>query len=137
LALIAFLLLTPLGFLLFKTMPYWSGSGHLAKDNIAQLETKTRRTPSYSNYLNLGVAYINNNKPAESLAPLAEARRLKPNSAVVYNNLGVAYLLLKRYDEGIAACRRAIELDPNFQLAKNNLNWGLTEQAERRRPRAR
>ena len=117
---IAFLLLMPVAFLLFKNAPNGQMESKPLKKTAAS-------APSYDNFLNLGLAYINSNKPEMSLEPLEKARALKPRSAVVYNNLGVAYIMLKRFDEGIAACRKAIDLDPSFQLAKNNLNWGLAE----------
>jgi len=124
---IVLLLLLPIAFLLFKTAPHWSGGRIFSQTAVEQLEDTAKSDPTYDNYLNLAIAYINKNQPEKSLAPLEKAKALKPNSAVVYNNLGVAYILLKRIDEGIAACRKAIELDPALQLAKNNLNWGLAE----------
>jgi tetratricopeptide (TPR) repeat protein len=127
LTIIIFLFLSPIVFLLFKTAPHWSGGMIFSKTALRQLEETVKSKPSYNNYINLAVAYINNNQPQKSLEPLEMAKALNPNSAVVYNNLGVAYILLKRIDEGIAACRRALELDPSSQLAKNNLNWGLSE----------
>jgi tetratricopeptide (TPR) repeat protein len=117
----------PLVFLLFSTTPYWSGGKMSPAEKISQLEEGVKSSPTFDNYLNLGLAYLNNSQPEKSLDPLAKARDLRPDSAVIYNNLGVAYNLLKRYDEGIAACRQAIRLDPTFQLAKNNLKWGLDE----------
>jgi tetratricopeptide (TPR) repeat protein len=131
-AIVLFILVLPLAFLVFKTAPVWSGKKTSPRLTIRQLEDAAKSAPSFGNYLNLSVAYINSHQPEKSLAPLEMAKKINPRSAVVYNNFGVAYLLLKRYDEGIAACRKAIELDPSFQLAKNNLNWGLAEKEKLR-----
>jgi len=126
-ALVILILGLPLVFLLFSTTPYWAGREMSRAEKISRLEASVKASPTFDNYLNLGLAYLDNNQPEKSLGPLAKARDLRPDSAVIYNDLGVAYNLLKRYDEGIAACRRAIRLDPTFQLAKNNLKWGLDE----------
>jgi len=107
--LVVILVALPLIFLLYKTADYWKSG------------------PSFSDYINQSVSYINSNQPEKAIEPLQKAIKIEPKSAVAYNNLGVAYNLIKRYDDGIAACRKAVELDPNFQLAKNNLNWGLSE----------
>ena len=119
--------------IVFLLLAMASAKASPSTTQIKSLEEKAKTNPSYVNYVYLSVAYINNNQPEKSLAPLEKAKALNPNSPIVYNNLGVAYITLKRYDEGIAACRKAIELDPSFQLAKNNLNWGLAEKEKLRK----
>lgn len=133
LTIIIFLLLVPIVFLFYKTAPHWSGDKTISQTAVKQLEETAKSEPSYNNYVNLALTYLNNKQPEKSLEPLEKAKALNPKSAVVYNNLGVAYIMLKRIDEGIAACRRAIELDPSFQLAKNNLNWGLSEKEKQKK----
>lgn len=101
-----------------------------AVNNIAELENLVTKDPSFTNLINLSMAYINNRKPGRSIDHLKKAIELKPTSAVAYNNLGVAYIMLEQYQNGIDACTKALELDPNFQLAKNNLKWGNDERAK-------
>jgi Flp pilus assembly protein TadD len=74
-------------------------------------------------YLALGYAYLQQNKPTESLLPLAEAARLDPKNDGVQNNLCFALKLLGHTQEARAACERALELNPANQLARNNLSW--------------
>jgi Flp pilus assembly protein TadD len=132
-AAVIFVLAVPFAFLLYKTAPFRPGGAASPKTILQQHEDAARADPSFENCLNLGMAYINANRPDKSLEPLEKARALNPSSAAAHNNLGVAYIMLRRYDEGIAACRRALELDPSFQLAKNNLAWGLAEKEKQKK----
>jgi tetratricopeptide (TPR) repeat protein len=97
---------------------------------IAALEKKVAENPSYENYLDLAVAYLNNKMAFRSFAPLNKALVLQPNSPVVYNNLGYAYILMQDFDAGITNCEKAIQLDTSFQLAKNNLNMAIRSKAQ-------
>lgn len=95
--------------------------------NIAALENAVKTNPSYDNWINLSVAYINNQMPQDGLNCAKKAIELNPKSAIAYNNMGVAYNMMQQYQNGIDACTKALQLDTAFQLAKNNLKWAMDE----------
>lgn len=130
-AFILLLLLFPLSYLYYRinnvNLVPSQQKGQSALQDIAALESLVKSNPSFDNYINLSMAYINSNMPGKSIDYLKSAIAINSKSAVAYNNLGVAYIMLEQFQNGIDACSKALELDPEFQLAKNNLSWGTDE----------
>ncbi len=53
-----------------------------AVTNISELENLVTKDPSYTNLINLSMAYINNRKPGRSIDHLKKAIELKPTTLV-------------------------------------------------------
>lgn len=94
-----------------------------AGNDVAQLEKALAASPTFRNYVNLGVAYQNAGQPKRSIPLFEKAIELQPGSAIAWNDLGVGYLMIKQFPEAEQALAKAIQLDPEFQLAKNNIAW--------------
>jgi len=79
----------------------------------------SRQNPRY----NLGNLLVWVGRPAEALAPLQEAIRLRPDFADAYESLGHAYGDLGESDLSVQAYQRAAELDPS--VAKWQFRLGM------------
>ncbi len=86
---------------------------------------------------NLGWALIEEGRPAEALAPLREAQRLRPEQVEPVAGEAMALQVLERWDEAEAAYARALPLARGSQAELlNNYAWLLATHADpaRRRP---
>lgn len=77
----------------------------------------------------LGAVFSVTGRFEESLAPMREALRLKPDDAETLKNLAISLLKLKRSVEAEEACRRALDLAPDYAQAHLNLGNALVELA--------
>jgi Flp pilus assembly protein TadD len=68
-------------------------------------------------------------KPAEAIAALASAIRLKGDSAKVHNHLGAVLAEQGKFDDAIASFRRASQLDPSADDAARNLDRAMAGKA--------
>lgn len=88
----------------------------------AILEKLLTLEPNYvDGEYNLGVAYVNLDRPAEALPRLLSVIKKTGGSADAYTNLGAAYFGLEQFDEAADAYKLAVEKDPKFIPALRNL----------------
>lgn len=83
----------------------------------------------------LGNVLLMQGRPADALAPLANAAKLALNDAQAHHNFGSALLELGRFAEAEQSYRQALALKPDYVQAHNNLaivltNLGRFAQAE-------
>ena len=78
---------------------------------------------SAEDYVNMSVAYYNQQDYQHCIEACKLAIALKPDYADAYSNIGAAYNQLKEWSKGIEACEMALKIDPNHKLAAANLQW--------------
>ncbi len=100
-------------------------AGQGVKSGLLLALKNVEDNPNYENYLNLSLAYYNDENWEECIKAAQKALELNPDDPSAYNNICTAYIQMGKYDEAIKNCKKAIELLPDYQLAKNNLNWAL------------
>ena len=88
-----------------------------------------------SQYIRLGVGYMQEGKFDLAMARLQRARELNPRSAEAHDALGVLHERLGQNDEAEESFRKAIRLQPSFSRAHTNFGSflcrrGRVEQAE-------
>jgi tetratricopeptide (TPR) repeat protein len=71
---------------------------------------------------------------ADAIAPLREARDLRPGATDIRNNLGNALLFAGRVDDAIAEYRAALALDPANDALRKNLDLALEARTRGIRP---
>ncbi|WP_461452125.1 tetratricopeptide repeat protein [Mucilaginibacter sp.] len=82
---------------------------------------------SAADYLNMSVAYYNQQNYQKCIEACKMAISLKSDDADAYSNMGAAYNQLKQWKQGIAACEMALKINPNHKLATGNLEWAKKE----------
>lgn len=76
----------------------------------------------------LGIAYMQDNKPSLALASLQKALRQDPDLALAHNAIAVLYQQLGEYDKADYHFRRAVDLEPGDSDAQNNYGAFLCRQ---------
>lgn len=97
----------------------------LSKQSASTLDVlleKIKSSPSYENYISLGLEYTANNDTTAAISAYEKARDINPLAPLAWNNLCAEYNKQNKFATAITFCKKAIELEPLFQLAKNNLN---------------
>ena len=64
---------------------------------------------------NLGLGYLQSDRPADAVEPLEEAVRSQPRFCVGYHNLGRAYFELERFEDAERALVQATDADETCQ----------------------
>lgn len=105
---------------------------HHQAGRLAEAEAICRRVleqvPDHAVALHLvGTIALQQQRPADALAPLRRAISADARQAAVHVNLGEAHRALGQLDEARACYERAIELEPNCVEAHHNL--GLAQHA--------
>jgi len=75
--------------------------------------------------LERAAGFLKNGRPMEAIAPLMEAARLNPVSALIQHDLGLACLEAGLLPEAIQALQRAIGCDPDYADAHFRLGIAL------------
>lgn len=75
----------------------------------------------FQSSLNRATSYLQIGDYINALKELAEAQKLKPDSAELHNLMGLAYIGKKEIDKAIEHLQKAIEIDPKYTEARNNL----------------
>jgi protein O-mannosyl-transferase len=107
-----------------NTLNYLKASEN-KKGKVSISEEEIKKSPSPEKYLDLSLAYYQQQNYDKCIEMAEEALKLKPDYPEAYNNIGSSYNMLKQYDKAIAACQKALEINPNYALAKNNLLLAL------------
>jgi tetratricopeptide (TPR) repeat protein len=80
---------------------------------------------------NLGVLYMNANRPEDALAEFRAALKLDPGSAFANSNVAAVLITLKRYPEAEQAARQSLKLDPTRDKAHFALGLSLEAQGRK------
>ncbi|OYV77312.1 MAG: type IV pilus biogenesis/stability protein PilW [Chromatiales bacterium 21-64-14] len=110
-----------------------SWAGHSSSD-FRQLSGNESKPAAINTQL--GIAYMQDNKPSLALDALKKALRQDPDLALAHNAIAVLYQQLGEYDKAGRHFRRAVELEPKDSDAQNNYGAflcrrGRIEEAER------
>ena len=89
-----------------------------------------KTSPTENNYINLSLAYYNNENYQECISASKKALTFNANSYYAYNNMCCAYNKLGWWDEAVAAGKKAIEIRSGDILATNNLKVATTGKAK-------
>lgn len=101
-----------------------------SENSLAKLEELIAVSPSYENYISLGLELSKVNRGTEAVAAYRKAIEINPQAPIAWNNMCAEFNNLQRYADAIANCKKAIELEPKFQLARNNLELANTRIVE-------
>ena len=92
------------------------------KDAIPLLESVNKSRPDLAEpYINLGIAYRNNERLDEALKALEQAVQLGPDNAAGFHQLGILYREMGMFDESLAAYNKSLKLDRDYALAHRNV----------------
>jgi cytochrome c-type biogenesis protein CcmH/NrfG len=90
-------------------------------DLIATLERKVQSNPNDANaWTELGNAYFDNNKLAQSIQAYQKSLELAPNNPNVWTDMGIMYRRSGKPEEAIKAFDKAIEVDPKHEVSRMN-----------------
>jgi tetratricopeptide (TPR) repeat protein len=99
--------------------------------DVIGLESLIEREPERTALRDdVGVLYLELNRPAEAVRHFAATVRLKPASAPAHFNYGTALAASGRVEEAVRAYRRALEIRPGYAVAHNNLGTALLQLAQ-------
>lgn len=73
--------------------------------------------PDWMRWNNLGIALLDQQQYAESVAAFTEVIKLRYDYADAYTNVGLTEILWEKYDSARTAIRKALTLDPNSARA--------------------
>jgi protein O-mannosyl-transferase len=90
-------------------------------------EQKNFASMTPEQWLNLSLAYYQQQRYLESIAAAQTAAYLKPDYAEAHNNIGAAYAALHLWDLAIQADQQALRIKPDYQLGRSNLAWALEQ----------
>lgn len=76
---------------------------------------------NYVAYSNLGAAYGELGRTADTIEAFRRAIKINPDFAEAYYNLGVTYAGLDRWQEAMGAFKEAVRIRPDFAEARYNL----------------
>ena len=83
-------------------------------------DTLARNPDCWMAEINLGMAFLQTNKPQEAIPHFEQALRIKPNYAEAHYNVGTALLQMSRPQEAIARYEQALRIKPNYFEAHYN-----------------
>jgi Tfp pilus assembly protein PilF len=86
-----------------------------------EVAASLQAAPTWAGYMDLSLAYYNNQEYRHSMEAAAAALQLDPRNALALNNICAAFNKLQDWDSAVDACNRALTLDPTSQIARNNL----------------
>ena len=92
---------------------------------IELMEKAVKNDSSAENYLNLSLAYYNNQRYLDCIDAAESALKIRPAYDLAYNNICSAYNMLHEWDKAIAAGNKALQLNPDSERVKNNLKISL------------
>ena len=97
---------------------------NIAKNKLTRLDIlrkKAQDYPTVDNYLELGLAYYNENEYDSCVYASRKMLELDPNNLSAYNNICAAYNQMGKWNEAIKAGEEGLLINPDNQLLKNNL----------------
>jgi tetratricopeptide (TPR) repeat protein len=106
-----------------KTIETSNTSPAVVADKLVELQQNVEKSPSYENYIALGLELANRNRHPEAIVAYEKAVQINPKASIAYNNICAAFNAQTRFADAIESCEKALALEPNFALAKNNLQY--------------
>lgn len=106
--------------ILIYTTLSWEHKRHFLNQIVLWEDTVKKNPHNFFPRINLGIAYVQNEKWDEALAQVEESLRLNPDFALSYNNRGLILAHKGANDQALQNFSKAIELDPNNARAWNN-----------------
>ena len=100
----------------------WRSEEMLWSDAVATGPAMSR------SHLNLGKAYLEQERYEEAIAASRRALEIEPRLARAHYNIGTAYLSQRQYERAMASYERALEINPRLMEAVNNLGNAYKEQ---------
>ena len=97
-------------------------------DDVVGLESLIRREPNRTALRDdIGVLYMELDRPADAIPHFEATLKLKPDSASAHFNYGTALAGAGRHDDAVAEFQRALQLRPDYAIAHNNLGSALLQ----------
>ncbi len=97
-------------------------------DDVIGLDSLIRREPNRTALRDdIGVLYMELDRPADAIPHFEATLRLKPDSASAHFNYGTALAGAGRHDDAVAEYQRALQLRPAYAIAHNNLGSALLQ----------
>ena len=94
--------------------------------DVVGLESLIRREPDRAAlHDDIGVLYMELDRPAEAVPHFEAALKAKPEVASAHFNSGTALAGAGRTDDAVAEYQRALQLKPDYAIAHNNLGTAL------------
>jgi len=111
-----------------KAAPKKDAASKKPPASLTQIEESIRRDPSNPKlYVELGLAYWDQNDYPHAYEAFQQAVKVGPSSAEAHNWLGVAILEKSDLPGATAEFRRAVALDPKYARAYTNLGSALAK----------
>lgn len=101
-------------------------------NEIAAIEKKLQKSPSYENYVAYGMLLGKDKQSALAVQAYQKATQINPQAPVAWNNICFEQINLNQPLRAAENCQKALQLEPSFQLAKNNLALAQQKVAEAR-----
>ena len=79
-------------------------------------------------YLQMGLAYAEQEKYAEAIESYKKSLAIKPDQDSAYYNMGIAYAEQEKYDEAIACYKKSLQINPDKDSAYYNMGLAYAEQ---------
>ena len=84
-----------------------------------KMQKQREKDPRYQ--YNLGLFYLNNGKPEESIKYFQKSLSLDKDFYLSYNGMGIAYLMMRQLEKSAQYFERSLELNPTLTEAHNYL----------------
>ena len=113
--------------------PAKSGAGAVkeAPDSLVMLERAVAKdSTKFDNLYQLGVMYLDRDRPAEAIRVLSRANKVKPKNTKVLVNLGAAYDALGSADQAQESYKAALAVTPGDSVANCRLASSLYSQGK-------
>ena len=88
-----------------------------------------KKSPSFENYINYGLALNKAQRFSEALSAYKSASQINPSAPLAWNNLCSVKIEMGLFADAIDDCNKALSLEPNYELAKNNLTQAQAQLA--------
>jgi tetratricopeptide (TPR) repeat protein len=88
--------------------------GDITNALLHSLRAETLMPENPNPHNNLGVYYLDLNRPADAVAEFQLATRYAPQKPQYHNSLGLGLVAVKRYDDALAEFASASALDPTY-----------------------
>lgn len=93
----------------------------VSSDSLQMAIDKSKTTPSYENFIGLGLEYAKKGNSDGAVGAYKRASQINPKAPLAWNNICAEMNGRKQYSEAISYCEKALAVEPNFTLAQNNL----------------
>jgi tetratricopeptide (TPR) repeat protein len=105
------------------------GRNRVWQNEITLWEDVVRKSPDkFRPYLNLGIAYANQDRLDEAISAFKTALLFRPDFANAHNDIGNIYVKQNRLNEAISAFKTATQFKPDYAEAYNNLGNAYDKQ---------